>query len=390
MCYSIVATGFLHCVMIPALIRPASCSERYTMAEDLSHIIHDPPQATHTPPTAEPAGVDLRPAAPVAPGLVGDLRLAGRGNGPVRAAGIHQLQQTAGNRAAARIVQRRAAGPAAAPPADLAGQIQSRAGGGDPLPGTVQRQLESHLESDLSNVRVHTDSGADQMAQAVDAVAFTSGSDIFFRQGTYDPGTPSGLHLLAHETTHTVQQAAGPVAGTPAEGGVAISDPSDSFEQAAEATAARVAQGAPGAAAGGGLSSSASSVQREAVDDEDLAAQAMRPATYAAVQRQAPDDEDLAAQAMRPATYAAVQRQAADDEDLAAQAMRPATYAAVQREGADDEDLAAQPMRPATYAAVQRQAPDDEDLAAQAMRPATYAAVQRQALPAALRQPSGG
>lgn len=46
--------------------------------------------------------------------------------------------------------------------------------------------------------------------------------------------------MLAHELTHVVQQRSGPVSGTPAPGGISISDPSDSFEQQAERSASHV------------------------------------------------------------------------------------------------------------------------------------------------------
>ena len=69
------------------------------------------------------------------------------------------------------------------------------------------------------------------------SVAFTTGQDIFFRSGAYNPQSSDGLHLLAHETAHTVQQSQGPVAGTPGPGGVSISSPSDRFEQAANRAA---------------------------------------------------------------------------------------------------------------------------------------------------------
>jgi hypothetical protein len=72
------------------------------------------------------------------------------------------------------------------------------------------------------------------MARSVDSVAFTAGQHIFFKSGSYDPDSQAGLHLLAHEATHTLQQSSGPVDGTPTESGVAISDPSDRFEQAAD------------------------------------------------------------------------------------------------------------------------------------------------------------
>ncbi|RME05535.1 MAG: DUF4157 domain-containing protein, partial [Bacteroidetes bacterium] len=46
--------------------------------------------------------------------------------------------------------------------------------------------------------------------RALDAEAFTTGSDIFFRNGRYDPHSHSGQKLLAHELTHVVQQGAAP------------------------------------------------------------------------------------------------------------------------------------------------------------------------------------
>jgi hypothetical protein len=123
---------------------------------------------------------------------------------------------------------------------NIGARIRAAVGGGSALDGGVRRTLEAGLGAGLSGVRVHTSGEADHLSRSVQAVAFTTGADIFFRSGAYNPSTPGGLHLLAHEAAHTVQQAQGPVAGTPHPGGVSISDPSDSFERAAEAVAARV------------------------------------------------------------------------------------------------------------------------------------------------------
>jgi len=119
----------------------------------------------------------------------------------------------------------------------LARRIQAATGGGSRLDSSARRYLEAGLRADLSRVRIHTDGEADQLARSVSAEAFTTGQDIFFRAGTYDLHSADGLRLLAHEATHTVQQAAGPVSGTPSVGGVALSDPSDDFEQKAQQTA---------------------------------------------------------------------------------------------------------------------------------------------------------
>lgn len=49
--------------------------------------------------------------------------------------------------------------------------------------------------------------------------------------------------MLVHELTHVVKQRRGPVDGTPVDGGVKVSEPSDRFEREAAATAERVLTG---------------------------------------------------------------------------------------------------------------------------------------------------
>ena len=91
----------------------------------------------------------------------------------------------------------------------LSERVQARQGTGQPLPTEVRRQLELGLNADLSRVRIHDDTEADKLAKSIQAVAFTSGRDIFFRAGKYQPNTQTGFALLMHEGTHTVQQARG-------------------------------------------------------------------------------------------------------------------------------------------------------------------------------------
>jgi Domain of unknown function (DUF4157) len=122
------------------------------------------------------------------------------------------------------------------PAEDLADTLLSPPAG-EPLRPDTLAYLEPRLGHSLSNVRVHTDSRADDLARMVNAEAFTTGSDIYLRSGAYDPQSRSGVKLLAHEATHTLQQAAGPVQGTPGPDGVAVSSPDDTFEQSAAATA---------------------------------------------------------------------------------------------------------------------------------------------------------
>ena len=101
----------------------------------------------------------------------------------------------------------------------------------------MRQPLEETIQTDLSDVRVHTDHTADSLNQAVQAKAFTTGSDIFFRGHAYNPGSSDGQRLLAHEAAHVRQQRQGPVSGTPTAAGVSVSEPGDPFEQEAEAVA---------------------------------------------------------------------------------------------------------------------------------------------------------
>lgn len=90
--------------------------------------------------------------------------------------------------------------------ADLEGAIAQARGSGSPLADTIRQPMEQAFGADFSNVTVHTDSQSDQLNRSIQAKAFTTGQDIFFRQGAYHPGSSSGQELLAHELTHVVQQ----------------------------------------------------------------------------------------------------------------------------------------------------------------------------------------
>ncbi len=113
-------------------------------------------------------------------------------------------------------------------------------GGGAGLTPEVQAEMAGKLGGDLSSVRVHTDAAADAACAAVHAEAFTRGAHVYFRRGRFDPTSPKGRELLAHELAHVVQQQGGARRTQHAR---AVSDEGDAAEVEARAAGASVAAG---------------------------------------------------------------------------------------------------------------------------------------------------
>jgi Domain of unknown function (DUF4157) len=151
------------------------------------------------------------------------------------------LQRVAGNAAVARLINpEQSDDQQRSPVLDVVGR-----GDGEPLMPAVRGRMEKALGADFADVRVHVGPKAAASAEAVQARAYTVGNEIVFARGSYEPGTQGGERMLAHELTHVIQQRSGPVEGTPVAGGIALSDPNDRFERAAEADADRVTASAP-------------------------------------------------------------------------------------------------------------------------------------------------
>jgi outer membrane protein OmpA-like peptidoglycan-associated protein len=77
---------------------------------------------------------------------------------------------------------------------------------GQPLDASTRAFMELCMGHDFSQVRVHTGARAADSAKAVNALAYTVGTNVVFGEGQYAPASPSGQRLLAHELTHTLQQ----------------------------------------------------------------------------------------------------------------------------------------------------------------------------------------
>lgn len=75
-----------------------------------------------------------------------------------------------------------------------------------PLDAGAAGRLGTALGADLSGVRIFRDEAARARAEALHALAFTHGQDIYFGRRAQGPRVPSAL--LAHELVHTLQPGA--------------------------------------------------------------------------------------------------------------------------------------------------------------------------------------
>lgn len=190
------------------------------------------------------AAIQRDPTAQLACRL-GDASCAGAHAGRIRPAPVQRapapgallrLQRQYGNRFVQRVLHlaRRGDGEADVAP-EVEQSIQAARGGGQPLDRGVRAQMEPALGANFGGVRVHHNAQADRLNQSLSARAFTTGQDIFFKQGEYNPGSSGGRELLAHELTHVVQQN-----GDQVQTKLTVGAPGDRFEQEADSTARAV------------------------------------------------------------------------------------------------------------------------------------------------------
>ncbi len=183
---------------------------------------------------------------------------------------ITRLQGIIGNQAVQRLIAQRSGEGSFDLDDNTAQRINNARSDGQPIDDQIQEKLGSALGQDFNEVRIHTSAEADQLSRQINAKAFTTQNDIFFRQGAYEPNSASGQKLLAHELTHVVQQNSGGVGGSSEQ--MAVNAPEDSFERQADAVSKAVTSDA--SAQGG--------VQRDPVPEEE----------EDVLQRQEEDQED--------------------------------------------------------------------------------------------------
>lgn len=144
---------------------------------------------------------------------------------------ITRMQQTLGNDAVQRYLAQRSGDGTTEIDEETAASIQDKRGRGHNLNDDVALEAGEAMGQDFSDVTVHTDGEADQLNRQLGARAFTTGNDIFFREGAYEPGSSDGKRLIAHELTHVVQQG-GEQANV--QGELRLNDPDDQYEAEAD------------------------------------------------------------------------------------------------------------------------------------------------------------
>jgi hypothetical protein len=160
-----------------------------------------------------------------------------------RQSSIHRslllLQAQYGNRYVGRVLrQAGAAVDGASGDMDaIERSIEQARGGGQAMDHGTRTHMERAFGADFSGVLIHGDTRADGLSHSLSARAFTTGRDVFFRHGEYNPGSSSGRELLAHELTHVVQQN-----GDGIQRKMTVSEPGDAHEVEADRTARAVVE----------------------------------------------------------------------------------------------------------------------------------------------------
>ncbi len=101
-------------------------------------------------------------------------------------------------------------GPTPGVSLDLESRIERSRGGGMPLPANTRAFMESRFGYNFAGVRIHTGTYSELLNRDIRSLAFTTGLDIYFAPGQFQPDTEPGRLLLAHELTHVVQQTGAP------------------------------------------------------------------------------------------------------------------------------------------------------------------------------------
>ncbi|WP_243073645.1 DUF4157 domain-containing protein [Microbacterium sp. SS28] len=191
------------------------------MSEKLMASIRAQTEAHAEPPVAKPAGVGIpglptpktpTPSgpgwsfSPFAPGAVPIGIRPLPGSAKKGDANADQAAPTEEPKKEDEIKRAPATATETASDIDTSGVDAATRGGGRALDPGLRHSMEARFGYDFSSVRLHDDPQAASAAAGVDAAAFTVGEHIVFASGRFDPSSPQGRHLIAHELAHVVQE----------------------------------------------------------------------------------------------------------------------------------------------------------------------------------------
>ncbi len=220
------------------------------------------------------------------------------------ASGMAELHRHIGNQAVQRLLAQRSANDATELDEPVAGHIERARGGGRPLDASVGAQMSQAMGVDVSGVNVHTSPEADTLNRQLGAKAFTTGQDIFFREGTYDPHSTEGQELIAHELTHVVQQGTGAVQSGSR---MTVGAPGDVHEQQADATARAVTN------AGVQRQEEEELVQMQTFEEDEIQMQTFEEDEIQ--MQEMPEEEELVQTQEMPEEEELIQQQSEEEEE---------------------------------------------------------------------------
>lgn len=145
-----------------------------------------------------------------APGLAAAPQIHGAPASAVLGGSIRRQEELEwGQEGPAAALQRQPAAGAGHTADATAQAADAVASGGRPLSRSERSFFEPRFGRDFSSVRVHESARAGSAAEAINARAYTLGSDVAFAPGQYAADSQAGKRLLAHELTHVLQQSPG-------------------------------------------------------------------------------------------------------------------------------------------------------------------------------------
>lgn len=192
---------------------------------------------------------------------------AGRvGTGPMTPATVMALQRSVGNNAVQRLIKQdehqhgAGCGHDGIDDGSPKGQVQllneAMATPSSPLSGPLRSEAESFYQADLSPTRLHDNPVAQRATEALGAQAMTVGNHVFL-----GPQAAGRKDVIGHELGHVKENLAGVrETGNDNGAGLAVTDPGQGSERAAEAD---------GAAFGAGARTAPSVVAQRAVADHE-------------------------------------------------------------------------------------------------------------------------